>query len=61
MQEVGGAVERIDDPAMGLVVADDLAALLHQEAVAGPRLRQLAEDDLLGPVVGGGDEVRRDP
>ncbi len=59
VQEVGGAVERVDDPAMGLVVADDLAALLHQEAVAGARLRQLAVDDLLGLVVGGGDEVAR--
>ena len=33
------------------------AALLHQEAVAGARLRQLAVDDVLGAVVGGGDEV----
>ena len=57
MQEVGGAVERIDDPAVGLVGALDRAPLLHQEAVAGPGLRQLPEHRLLGAVVGGGDEV----
>ena len=34
-------------------------ALLHQEAVAGARLGQLAEDDVLGAVVGGGDEIAR--
>ncbi len=39
------------------IVADDLAALLHQEAVAGARLRQLAVDDVLGFVVGRRDEV----
>jgi hypothetical protein len=57
VQEVGGAVERVDDPAMGLVGAGDEAPLLHQEAVARPGLRQLAVDGLLGAVVGGGDEV----
>ena len=37
VQEVGGAVERIDDPAVLVVLAGDHAALLHQEAVAGTR------------------------
>ena len=54
VQEVGGAVERIDDPAMGAVGAFDLAALLHQEAIARPCAEQLLEQDLLGAVVGGG-------
>jgi len=36
-----------------------VAALLHEEAVAGPRLGELAVDDLFGLVVGGGDEVAR--
>ena len=35
-----------------------LAALLHQEAIAGPCARQLGEEDLLGAVVGGADEIR---
>ena len=33
VQEVGGAVERIDDPGMGLVGAFALAAFLAEEAV----------------------------
>ena len=58
VQEIRGAVERIDDPAMGAVGAFDFAALLHQEAIAGPRAGQLLEQDLLGAVVGGADEIR---
>lgn len=57
MQEVGGAVQRIDDPGVGLVGALDHAALLAQEAVAGAGLFEDFEDHLLGLVVGGGDEV----
>ena len=52
VQEVGGAVERVDDPAVALVGAFDGAALLHDEAVAGPRLRQLLAQDLLRLAVG---------
>jgi hypothetical protein len=59
VQEVGGAVERIDDPAVRAVDADDLAALFHEEAVTGARLGQLAVDHILGFVVGGADEVAR--
>jgi hypothetical protein len=59
VQEIGGAVERIDDPAMGLVGPLDQAALLHQEAVARPGLGQLAVEGVLGAVVGGGDEIAR--
>ena len=59
VQEVGGAVERIDDEAMGAVGAFHLAMLLEQKAVAGSRAGQLLVQDLLGAGVGGADEVRR--
>ena len=59
VQEVGGAVERIDDPAIGLVGAFNDAALFHHEAVAGARLGEFFEQRLLGFDVGGGDEIAR--
>ena len=59
MEEVGRAVEWIDDPAVRLVGTLDDALLLHEEAIAGPRLRQLLEEDLFRLLVGGGDEVAR--
>jgi len=40
VQEVGGAVERIDDPGVRFVGAFAAAAFLAEEAVAGPRLGQ---------------------
>ena len=57
VQEVGGAVERIDDPAMMAVAARLDSAFLHQEAVAGPRLASSARSGLLGLEIGGGDEI----
>ena len=36
VQEIGGAVERVDDPAVLVVVAGHRAALFHQEGVARP-------------------------
>src|SRR5690606_26579367 len=45
MEEIRGAVERIDDPAVRFVGADDLAALLHEEAIARACTRQLAKQD----------------
>ena len=59
MQEVGGAVERIDNPGVGLVGALVAAAFLAEEAVARPRLQQFRAQDLLGAVIGGRDEIRR--
>ena len=59
VQEVQGAVERIDDPAVGLVAAFAYAALLAEKAVARARALELLAHDLLGPVVGGGREIRR--
>jgi hypothetical protein len=57
VQEVGGAVERVDDPAVRLVGALDVAALLHDETVAGARPGELAKERLLGAVIGGRDKV----
>jgi hypothetical protein len=59
VQEIGGAVERVDDPAVLAVVAFDQAALLHQEGVARPRLRQFGEKDVFGLAVGLADIVGR--
>ena len=59
VQEIGGAVERIDDPAMRPVGADMGAAFLAEEAVIRPRLGELLAQDRFGAVVGGGDEIAR--
>ncbi len=59
VQKIGRAVERIDDPAMGFVGAFVRAAFLAEEAVIGPRLGELFAHDLLGALVGGGDEIAR--
>ena len=59
VQEIGGAVERIDDPAVGLVGAVADAAFLAEEAVIRPRLGKFLAHDFLGAAVGGGDEVAR--
>src|SRR3546814_7373657 len=59
VQEVGRAVERIDDPARAGLRAGRLAALLHQEAETRPRPRQLVANDPLGAGVRHADEVRR--
>src|SRR5262249_49408804 len=61
VQEVGGAVERIDNPAMGLVGSLLTAALLAQESVARPGLGEFGAKDFLGAVIGGGDEIGRSP
>ena len=59
VQEIGGAVERVDDPAMLVVVAGHGAALFHQEGVAGPGTRKLGVDDFFGLAVGLADVVAR--
>ena len=48
VEEVGGAVERIDDPARLGRIALDLAAFLEQQAPVGPRVAKLVDDGLLG-------------
>src|SRR5690606_29325371 len=57
VQEVGGAVQRVDNPAVLLVVALHNAALLHKEGIARPRARKLSEKDLLGTAVGLADVI----
>src|SRR5690606_14440923 len=59
VEEVGRAVERIDDPTMLAIRAGDLAALLHQEGVRWASLAQFVEDDLLGAAIGVGHKVGR--
>src|SRR3546814_6719852 len=46
-QEVGGAVERIDDPGVATVAALERPAFLAQEAVFRPRRRQHPADAAL--------------
>ena len=59
VQEVGGAVQRIDEPAMLIVVTADSAALFHEKGVAGSRLGQFGEDDVFRLAVGLADIVAR--
>ncbi len=54
VQEIGCAVERVDDPGVGLVGAFVAAAFFAEKAIARPRARQLVAQDLLGAAVGGG-------
>ena len=57
VQEIGGAVERIDDPGVGLVGALAVAAFLADEAVARARFRKIGIEHFLGALVGERDEV----
>ena len=59
MEEVGGAVEGIDDPAVGGILAFQRAALLGEESVGRAGLPQFGDEGLVGAVVGGGDEIAR--
>src|SRR6478752_589173 len=59
MQKVHRAVDRIDDPAVGLVAALPHSAFLADEGVAGARLFELLPHDLLGASVRRGDEIGR--
>src|SRR6185312_1124343 len=59
VQEIGGAVQGIDDPAMALVGAFALSAFLAEEAVAGSRLGEIAAEHLFGALVGERDEIGR--
>ena len=62
VQEIGRAVERVDDPAVvsgGVGVRSGQApALLHRQPETGPALAQFVQQGLLGPEVGGADEIR---
>lgn len=58
VQEVGGAVQGIDDPGVALVGALTGAALFADEAVAGPGLGEVLVEDLFRALVGERDEIR---
>ena len=57
VQEVGGAVERVDDPGVALVVALAGAAFLADKAITRPCLGEVCVQHLLGTPVGHGDEI----
>src|SRR5277367_4073216 len=59
VQEVGSAVERIDNPGVGLVVAWARAAFLADKAVTGARLGEILVQHLFGALIGQADEVGR--
>ncbi len=59
VQEIGGAVERVDNPAVGFVRAFARAAFLAKEPVTGAGLVEIVPQHLLGLAVGGGDEIAR--
>ena len=59
MQKIGGAIERIDDPAVGLVAPLAPAAFLAEKTVAGPRFFEVGVKHFLGALVGQRDEIRR--
>src|SRR5699024_6271335 len=60
VQEVAGAVERIDDPATLLVIlAFDAARFLQQKAEVRPRALEFLPQDLLGLEISGRDEISR--
>ena len=59
MKEIGGAVERIDDPGVAGVGAGGGAAFLAEEAVARTGLGELGFERFFGLAVGGGDEIAR--
>src|SRR5216683_3989523 len=59
MQEIGGAVERVDDPAVMWIGSRGRAAFLKQETVAGTGAQQFGLQRALGAQIGGRDEIAR--
>src|SRR4029079_9829344 len=59
VQEIGRAVERVDDPAMPAVAGDRLRSFLAEEAEARTRQQQPVAQDALCLQVGAADEVAR--
>src|SRR5690606_3558264 len=57
VQEGGGAIERVEDPAEGAVRGGLGAALFHEEPVAGPGAGKLLANCALGARVRDGDEL----
>ena len=59
VEEVGGAVQRIDDPARLGFAADDFAGFLHQQPPVGPSMGQDFGNRLLGGTIGVRHEISR--
>jgi hypothetical protein len=59
MQEVGGAVQRVDQPAVLAILAVDGPRFLQKKAESRSRAPELLTQDLLRAPIGGADEVPR--
>jgi hypothetical protein len=59
VDEVRGAVDGIDEPAMLAIATGNRACLLHHQAIGRARLAQFLLQDALGALVGLGHEVGR--
>ena len=59
VEEIAGAIERIDDPARLALGAGDVAAFLKAEPPVGARREQFVVKGAFGVAVGLRDEVRR--
>jgi len=59
VQEIRGAVERIDDPGVRLVGAFAASTFLAQETVTRPCLGKFGVERFFGAAVGGRDEIGR--
>ena len=59
MEEIAGAIERIDDPAGLVCIAFDDTCLFHHKTPVGARIEQFVIDRAFGDTVGLGHEVRR--
>src|SRR5260221_14412380 len=57
MQEIGGAVERVDNPGMGFVGAFAVAAFFAEKSIAGSRLYEFGVKLLLGTTIGRRHEI----
>ena len=58
-EEIGRAVERVDDPGVLAIGAGNLAAFFHQKGIGRAGLLEFVKHDLFGPQVGLGNEVGR--
>src|SRR5262245_33819621 len=57
MQEICRPVERIDVPSVTFVCAADCPTFLQHKAIAGPGFAQSVNEDRLGLVIRGRDEI----
>ena len=57
VQKVGGAIQRVDDPAPGRVCALGLGTFLAEKAISRARAEQILAQNAFGLPVGAGHEV----